>query len=185
MTQNEFYTQISALDKKFKNRDLECYLLALYLMVDKYKDAELDAEKLLYLIQTAFSSEMVEFNEDWFSITHAPDRNIMNRKFTNPEIKSHFDKEIISDKTGIEFTFSVLRFQIADLHKMRDKQLKDEMRYFGVRSETGNSWYNFDPFTNLECGARCIMANEENEDQELMITWQTLGELLEMGRIYE
>ena len=59
------------------------------------------------------------------------------------------------------------------------------MRYFGIDSETGNRWYNFDPMTNLECGARCILDNEDDEDKEFIVSWQTLGELLEMGRIYE
>jgi hypothetical protein len=28
-------------------------------------------------------------------------------------------------------------------HKMNGKQLNEEMRYFGVDSETGNRWFNF------------------------------------------
>ena len=69
---------------------------------------------------------------------------------------------------------------------MRGKQLEDKMRYFGVTSETGNLWYNFDPFTNLECGLRGTLDNEEEEEEsDFSPTWQYLGELLETGRIYE
>lgn len=39
--------------------------------------------------------------------------------------------------------------------------------------------------TNLECGARCIIDSEDDEEKEFIVSWQTLGELLEMGRIYE
>jgi putative RNA 2'-phosphotransferase len=35
----------------------------------------------------------------------------------------------------------------------------------------------------LECGVRCILDSEEDEVKEFIVSWQTLGELLEMGRI--
>jgi hypothetical protein len=28
---------------------------------------------------------------------------------------------------------------------MKGKQLEDEWKYYGIDSETGNRWYNFDP----------------------------------------
>jgi hypothetical protein len=185
MTKQEFYDIICKLNDKFQNRDLETYLSAVLLLVDKQKNQVLDVENLLSIIQTAFTSEAIEFNEEWLNITTAPDKNIMSRKFTNPEVKSQFDKSIASEKTGFEFTTEVLKFQISELYKMRENQLKNEMRYFGIQSVTGNLWYNFDPFTNLECGASCMLDSEDDADRELIVTWQTLGELLEMGRIYE
>ena len=39
--------------------------------------------------------------------------------------------------------------------------------------------------TNLECGARCILDSEDDNENDFNASWQTLGELLEMGRIYE
>lgn len=36
-------------------------------------------------------------------------------------------------------------------------------RALAWESETGNRWYNFDPMTNLECGARCILDSEDND----------------------
>ena len=68
---------------------------------------------------------------------------------------------------------------------MKHKQLYDKMRYFGIKSETGHRWCNFDPMTNLECGARCILDSEDDNENDFVVSWQTLGELLEMGRIYE
>jgi len=65
---------------------------------------------------------------------------------------------------------------------MKGKQLENKYRYFGIQSETGNYWYNFDPFGNLECGARCMEDNETNFDD---LNWSFIGELLENGRIYE
>jgi len=140
---------------------------------------------LLNLLQNAFTSEPKEFSSEWLSITTAPDERIMSKKFTNPEINLLIDKSVVSDKSGIDYSIAVLQFQIAELHKMKGKQLNDDMRYFGIDSETGNRWYNFDPMTNLECGARCILDSEDDDDMEFIVSWQTLGELLEMGRIYE
>lgn len=185
MTYNTFYEHICDLPNSFQNRNLEAYLRTLLKLVEQEKEQDLTVDLLLKLIKEAFVSEPGMFNPEWLRITNAPDENIMSKKITNPEIKSAVDKTIISDKSGIEYTIAVLQFQIAELHKMKDKQLDDEMRYFGVYSETGNRWYNFDPMTNLECGARGLSDSEDDEESDFDVSWQTIGELLEMGRIYE
>lgn len=185
MTQNEFYQHICKLEDNFENKDLETYLLSLLKLVDQEKSRSLSADLLLKLLQNAFASEPTDFKEEWLSIMTAPDENIMNKKFTNPEINSSIDKSIVSDKDGIDYTIAVLQFQISELHKMKGKQLENDMRYFGLQSETSNHWYNFDPMTNLECGAACILDKSDESEKEFIVSWQTLGELLEMGRIYE
>ena len=185
MTLNEFYQNISTLKDNFENRELETYLLSLLSLVEQQKNQDLTTDLLLNLLHNAFTSEPKEFNSEWLSITTAPDENTMSKKFTNPEINIPIDKSVVSEKSGVDYSIAVLQFQISELYKMKGKQLDDDMRYFGINSETGNRWYNFDPMTNLECGARCILDNEEDEDKEFIVSWQTLGELLEMGRIYE
>ena len=155
------------------------------MLIEREKGQTLTPGLLLKLLQDAFTSEPAKFNSDWLRITDAPDSNIMSKKFTNTEFSSGIDKSIVSNEKGLDYTIAVLHFQISELHKMRDKQLLDEYRYFGIDSETGNRWYNFDPHTSLECGAACILDNKDDEDEGIEITWQTLGELLEMGRIYE
>lgn len=185
MTQTEFYERISTLPQRFQNRDLETYLCALLPLVHAHRGQQPDAELLINLLETAFTSAPAEFDPEWFNHTEAPDENIMSRKFTNPEIAHKLDKSVVSDKEDFDFTVAVIQFQIAELHRMRGKQLDDKYRYFGIDSETGNRWYNFDPFGNLECGARCILDGGDGETAEWHMTWQTLGELLEMGRIYE
>ncbi len=185
MTQLQFYKHICNLKHNFENKDLEIYLLSLLNLVQHEENQNLTSDLLLSLLQNAFTSEPAEFKEQWLEIIEAPDENVLSKKFTNPEINSKIDKAIISEKVGIDYTIAVLLFQISELHKMKGKQLEDDMRYFGIDSETGNCWYNFDPITNLECGARCILDNDDDEEKEFIVSWQTLGELLEMGRIYE
>ena len=185
MNITDLYREISLFRNRYENRDLEEYLSALLMLVEREKSQTLTPELLLKLLQDAFTSEPAEFNSDWLQITDAPDSNIMSKKFTNPEFSSGIDKSVVSNVNGLDYTITVLHFQISELHKMRNKQLLDEYRYFGIDSETGNRWYNFDPLTNLECGAACMLDNTEDEDASMEFTWQTLGELLEMGRVYE
>ena len=182
MNAEEFYEKIDDLPQDHENRDLEEYLLALYRNVQKYKEEKLTYDLVFKMISEAFTSEAAIFDNGWLSYETPPDVNRMSRKFTNPEISNAIDKTNRSQLEAFEFTEAVLRFQIAELHKMRGKQLSDEFRYFGIDSETGNRWYNFDPFGNLECGARCMVDGEDSFDT---LEWSFIGELLENGRIYE
>jgi len=178
----EFYKHITKLSDKYENRDLEEYLLALFKLIEKNRTKELTYGLIVEIIGEAFSSKPSEFKDKWLKCETAPDKNRMSRKFTNPDISKTIDKKNTSDLTPYNFTIEVLQFQIAELHKMRGKQLENEYRFFGIQSETGNSWYNFDPFVNLECGARCM---EDNETDFNSLDWSFIGELLENGRIYE
>lgn len=86
---------------------------------------------------------------------------------------------------GLAYSAEVIKFQLAELSRMRvSGQLADESKFFGIVSPSGHSWYNFDPFSLLECGARGLM-DHAGEDAPLRGGWEMVGELLEMGRTYE
>lgn len=186
MNFEEFINEIENLPSNFENRDLETYLLAIYKNLEDNKEIylkeQVTLDLVLCILKEAFTSEPAIFNKEWLNITQSPNCNRIYRKFTNPELKDMVDKSNMAEKSGIEFSLDVLKFQIAELHKMRGKQLYEEERYFGIDSETGNRWYNFDPFTNLECGSRCMY---DNDDTGEYIDWSFIGDLLENGRIYE
>lgn len=182
MNFEKFYNEINDLPTNHKNRDLEEYLLAIYGKVLEYKEEKLTYDLVIKIIAEAFTSSPVEFKEEWLNCNTAPDENIISKKFTNPEFSQSIDKTNYSKLEPFEFTIETLKFQIAELHKMRGKQLENEERYFGVNSETGHRWYNFDPFGNLECGVNCM--NDNDEDAEIL-DWSFIGVLLENGRIYE
>ncbi len=164
------------------NRDLEEYLLALYKIVQENKDSIFTIQLAVNMLEKAFTAEPAEFKEEWLEITESPQTNAMSRKFTNPEIKDEIDKTRVRNISDYNYTLEVIKFQIAELHKMRGKQLEDEFKYFGITSETGHSWYNFDPIGNLECGTSCMLAHNENVAN---IDWTFIGDLLEDGRVYE
>lgn len=185
MTYKEFYDAVASFRNRFQERDLEVYLRTLYQLLQPYKERGITTEQLLTLLETAFSAEAPAFKEEWFSYTAPPDLNVMQKKLTADTIRDKVDRSIVTELSGYEFAEATLLFQIADLRRMIGKQLEDENRYFGVTSETGNSWYNFDPFTYLECGACGLADNSDDEDTFLLMSWETLGFFLEMGRIYE
>jgi len=67
---------------------------------------------------------------------------------------------------------------------MRGQELQNELRHYGITSETGYSWYSFDPLTLLECGAQGL---EDSLGEEVVVAddWSLLGDLLDLGRYYE
>ncbi len=167
MTTIEFYEHICDLPARFENRSLQSYLSALLLLVQEEKAEELEVEKLLELLGSAFTSEAIAFDGEWLQIRSAPDQQV--------EVPA-----------GKDFTIAVLKFQIAELHRMRNMAHVDKSATLGLKSPTGNYWYNFDPFTNLECGARSIIdSGGDGTKDEFVCHWEALGTLLEMGRIYE
>ena len=86
---------------------------------------------------------------------------------------------------GLAYSAEVIKFHLAELSRMRASgQLADESKFFGIISSGGHGWYNFDPFSLLECGARSLM-DHAGEDAPVRGGWEMLGELLEMGRTYE
>ena len=93
--------------------------------------------------------------------------------------------EVAGKHGGLAYSAEVIKFQLAELSRMHASgQLADESKFFGVVSSGGHGWYNFDPFSLLECGARGLM-DHAGEGAPVRGGWEMLGELLEMGRTYE
>lgn len=102
-----------------------------------------------------------------------------------PKTNEPLKFETIDKHGGLAYSAEVIKFQLAELGRMRASgQLADDSKFFGIISPSGHGWYNFDPFSLLECGARGLM-DHEGEDAPLRGGWEMLGELLEMGRTYE
>lgn len=100
------------------------------------------------------------------------------------KIRDNPDEDKIEN--DLKYLEQVLLFQIAELKRMENKELKSELLLFGVTSETGHSWYNFSPFDNLERGIEGFISNIPfSRVDPINITWKTLGIILEIGRIYE
>ena len=83
-----------------------------------------------------------------------------------------------------QYACAVIIFQVAELRRMRGQELQNELRHYGITSEAGYSWYNFDPLTLLECGAQGL-EDRLGEETAVAEDWSLLGDLLDLGRYYE
>src|SRR5688572_2471134 len=164
---------------------LEEYLRSLWLVVNDSKDHELNYSRLADILKKAFSVEPPPFDEQWLSFEKPVSWNSRNNGYVIETLENFQVKIVASDVPDFDILKSVLLFQIADLYRMRDNQLKNKHRYLGVASPTGDTWYNFDVFTYLECGTRGIGDNAREAVEAIECDWAALALILELGRIYE
>ncbi len=192
MTLNEFEQHTCSFQYAV-DRDLETYLLALLNLVTHNKNKAATPELLLELLASAFTATPATLDNTWLEIKSAPETSVESAnpdtyRTSNPIPSA--DPKAVPDLfaghgfDGIDYTISVLQFQVAELYKMRGKQLTDKWRTMGIDSETGNRWYNFDPKSIISCGLQYFLDTAE-EETPFEVDWATLGQLLEMGRIYE
>ncbi|HEX3597306.1 MAG TPA: hypothetical protein VHU80_19500, partial [Polyangiaceae bacterium] len=111
------------------------------LAAHRTKDS-LSLAELADCLSRAFDAPVPSFDAAW--------RN-EERVYENTRDHAHADRR--------------LKYQIVDLREMDESgALKDEMRYFGKSTPRGSRWYNFDPLTYLECGARGAFGGWEEGD---------------------
>ena len=133
MTYAEFYARIENFPNRFSNRSLASYLSALHALTEARQAGPFTAELCLSLLERAFTAESVPFDAAWPVIRTAP---------------------ADTEYAPFDYACAVMRFQAAELHRMGGGQTENGCRDFSAFSETGHAWYNFDPFSLLECGAR-------------------------------
>ncbi len=184
----KLYEDIKKLQQKIGgiNLNLEEYLRAMLKLVLDNQEKKPSLDLFFKLMKMAFVSQPIALDKKWLDIDEPPIEQYDFELTDQEEGIELIKKEPSSRQEDLDFLTQVLKFQIAELHKMQKKQLQDQSKYFGVESETGNLWYNFDPFSNLEAGVRGYMDNIQSGTSPAdSITWKTLGEIIELGRIYE
>lgn len=160
--------------------DLKMYLLSLYKNILNKKEEVLTQELLTQLLSDSFTSETIEMEDSWLEIIRSPERDKAYRKKNNANDLGFFSKPGNYGWEDMEFTLQVLRFQIAELHKMEGKQLDNQMKEYGVASETGTPWYNFDPISNLSSGIKKLSTSV---DKPTTADWSVIGTILQLGRM--
>ncbi|MCT4543848.1 MAG: hypothetical protein N4A63_09920 [Vallitalea sp.] len=167
---NEFRKRVLELIDKYSETyegTLKEYLISFWHIIRLKKENEIDLELLCELIEQAFNSEPRSFDTSWLIYTNPPD--------------------ISENEDEFKCFKDTILFQISDLHRMEDSCLLDnELKYFGIDSTEGNRWYNFDPFTYLECASAWLEVFLDSRSiQEIDFSWSMLIHFLEMGRLYE
>jgi len=166
----EFYDEIIKIineHKEYCDLSLEKYLLSLLTVLENNKDKAMELSLIITLVADAFKTPPKEFDESWLCYSEPPQKNMYSDSYKS--------------------LMQTLLFQIADLHKMEDAHyLEKDLIYFGIDSVTKNRWYNFDPFTYLECAAAGLAASFECKRVDInQLDWQTFVEFIELGRLYE
>lgn len=172
--------QISGLKKVESDYDLQTYLQALYGNILSYKDEVFTQKLLIELLTSSFSSEPIPMEEPWLKITQSPEIDKSYRKTKRADDLGFFSKPEHRGWSNLAFTEEVLQFQIAELHKMRGNQLENDMKQYGVASETGTPWYNFDPVSNMTSGIKLLIAKDYEPDK---IDWSIIGLIFQLGRV--
>jgi hypothetical protein len=185
MTNREFYLFVRNLKETYENapnRSLEAYLSALWKLVTADPPETPTLEQFVHWLEAAFHAEAPPFDPRWL------------------DIEIDYGQNFITYDDCI----NLLLFQIADLHRMKEAGVfENEYRYFGVQSPTGESWYNFDPLTYLECGIRGNYRGYKAEEVIITIpppegqsadseiyeidsfSWQNIADTLVLGQLYE
>lgn len=134
-TNRDFYRALQELleTQQASTRPLETYLRALLQQAAPWKAAQALPLSACYdLLAAAFTAPPAPFEDAWRS----------SYATLPPAIR------------GYSRWQAILQGQIVDLREMEEQGiLKDPYRYFGIDAPRGGRWYNFDPFTYLECGA--------------------------------
>lgn len=142
-------------------RSLEDYLETLWHLGSTLsKQEELPLRTFTGLLEAALREPLPALHPSWFQ----------EGRSDRPALTGHQQWE----RTILE--------QIVDLHEMTAAgSLGNDLRYFGIDSPRGAHWYNFDPFTFLECAvAGTFEGGEINR-----VSWATFAAFLRSGQCYE
>ncbi|MCE7991169.1 MAG: DUF3137 domain-containing protein [Roseivirga sp.] len=172
--------QLAGLKEIESDYDLQTYLQALYRNILHYKGEPITQQLLVSLLSDSFSSEPLSMDDSWLMISRSPEIDKVYRETQDADDMGFFTKPEHSGWSDFEFTEEVLKFQIAELYKMEGSQLDNAMKHYGVASETGTPWYNFDPVTNLDSGIRQLIDQQYHVDA---IDCSIIGLIFQHGRV--
>jgi hypothetical protein len=188
-TNRDLYLFVAALTENDEGdrRELEEYLRALWRLGSAQKaNDRLTLECFARLLADAFEEQAPAFEAAWRAVADEGDKTQAGY--------SRWERTIFS--------------QIVDLRDMREAgMLANEHRYFGMDAPRGESWYNFDALTYLECavegtfggwrpgdstGRDYVHVNRiDPDDQDIpifeiaRITWDQFADFLRAGQWFE
>ncbi len=190
---NNFRQAIMSISDQYEGnyaRSLEEYLRSLWIVINRYKGQTVSYQLFAKVTQEAFDAEPGEFDDRWLTYKKELAWDYRDGKYVIQEYKNGDWVITQFDVDDFEILTHTILCQIADLHRMRDKQLTDPNRWFGIDSPTGNRWYNFDVFGYWECATRGVLDHLRSSEsfirhRLLHCTWALFAAFLELGQSYE
>lgn len=151
---------------------LEDYLRSVLGLVIVHRENPATWRLLADILTNALTHAPLEFDPTWLEFTGPPD--IVHEPDTD-------------NTDPYEAVQHILRYQIADLHRMDEAgTLDDPWRSYGIDSPTGHRWFNFDKQAFLTCAASGMGGNGMGDgDSTTKCSWADLAIILWLGQIYE
>jgi len=168
MNYSKFWEELYKLDNSTLRRDFIDYFLALFKLLEENKSRSVTFELAIKLLALAYTSETYKLESDWLKIKDRP--------------KVEAFSESIEQDNGYKFLLEVIKFQIAELHRMKEKPPTEDECMYGYTSSTGHRWSNFEQVFNFRCGIRCMGDNSQNTNE---ISWKYIALAFEYGRTYD
>jgi hypothetical protein len=159
-------------------------------VIEKSKSHSPSYSLFVTLIDEAFVTQPYPFDEQWLAYESDLFWDYQNDSYVIQESRNGEWIVTARNVNDFEILKHTILFQIADLHRIPAEKLSDPQRYFGIKSPTGNTWYNFTPFDYWECATRGMedhLRSSRSLRAKLFAkcTWATLAALLGLGQSYE
>jgi len=145
-------------------RSLEVYLSALLRSVSRLRDQQPTWNLLALTLAWAFEDTPQNFNRAWLLQTEPP------ASVAQPgNMRTDSFEDLVQ----------LLRFQIADLHRMAQSgKFEEPICEDGIESLTGHRWFNFNPASFLESAANAMSQYPANGT----CSWRELMTFLWLGQ---
>jgi hypothetical protein len=188
----EFKSSVFAvLDKHEQNNiSLEDYLLALWAVIEKYKNQKPSYQLFAIMIDEAFEAPPSKFDEQWIAYENHLSWTYKNGSYVIEKYKDGEQVIIQSNVDDYEILKHTILYQIVDFRKLSPDKIKDPQSFFGIDSGKGDTWYNFTPIDYWSCAIRGM---EDHLKSPVSLyaanfskcTWAVFAALLSLGQVYE
>lgn len=136
------------------------------------KEKKPTSELFLQLFESALNSEPVEITDDWFNVKE-------------PGLFSSVEEMKKLNINDFEYTLDTIKFFVADLQRMEEKELENPMRGYGVTSSSGARWYNFTMCGFVDASFALLDESNDKEMDNADLPWYYIASILIVGKIYE
>ncbi len=176
MTLKEFYECIILeIGDSLDHLSYDTFLLSLHNAIISNQHLSPNFDNFLFLIKSTATTEPSLFDTKW--------NEIIDPKFTINSDNVYSDN--IIESHDLDSVLNIIRINVAEYYPIKEQTTDSLFRINGVVTLRGNTLYNLDPYSVLECGTSCLIAHIRNIDKFVGTTWATLAYILDTGQFYE
>jgi hypothetical protein len=150
----------------------EVYLRKLLGQLVQCQGLQPSPELFIDIFESSLNAEPVEIEGNWYELKE-------------PKLFSNLGE---IERLGIdefEYTINTIRFFVADLKRMEDKELKNPYKGYGVTSSSGARWYNFTMCGFVQASFQDLHERNDREMIDSELSWYYIASILIFGKMYE